>query len=194
MSKNGLIYFKDGELIAEQGEARLYQMNDELFLEAGPNHTLWALESELETYMWQLEDYPNGNVLEVGLGLGVASRYLLTFPRVKSLTTIEKNKDIIDLYPRIPRKDSDTFNKNFGHKKHIIHNIDGLSYVYNTNKKYDFVFLDFYDRIDEETLPEIRDMVNGCKRVLKVGGKIMGWLDPHTPEEFVKEFENIFEF
>lgn len=188
----GLIYFRDGEVVAESGNAKVYIMNDELFLELGPGHNLWALESELEVYINQLGDKPKGDVLEVGLGLGVASRYLLTFPKVETLTTVEINRDVVDVYDRIPRKDEEFFNKHFGHKKHIIHNIDGLVYVNSTKKRYDFIFLDFYDRIDEETLPSIKDMVRGCRRILKEDGDIVAWLDPHTPEEFEREFSEIF--
>ena len=77
-------------------------------------------------------------------------------------------------------------------KQHIILNTDGLEYMFTTKYRYDFVFLDFYDRIDEDTMPLIKDMANGCRRVLKPGGVALGWMDPHTPEEFIKEFEAIF--
>ena len=163
----------------------------ELLLSANKAQVMMEWEKPyMEACIDKLE--PSGDVLEIGLGLGIASRYLLTFPKVKSLTTIEKNADVIELYPKIPRKDEEVFNKHFGHKKHTIHNLDGLMYVYNTRRRYDFIFLDFYDRIDEETLPSIKDMVIGCRRILKEGGEVVGWLDPHTPEEFVREFEDIF--
>ena len=54
--KTGLIYFRDGKVIAASGEARIYSMNKELFLEIGTGHSLWALESELPDYVWQLQD------------------------------------------------------------------------------------------------------------------------------------------
>ena len=87
----GLIYFKDGILIAESGRAKIYKLNNELFLEIGPGHNLWALESELKDYIWQLSDKPMGECLEIGLGLGVASKYILSCPKVKGLTTVEIN-------------------------------------------------------------------------------------------------------
>lgn len=190
---NSAIYFKEGTLIAESGQARVYSFNDDMFLEIGEGHQLWALASEFSDYMEQLRDYPKGNVLEIGLGLGVASRYMLSLPKVRALTTIEKNEDVINVYEEIKKLDK-VFMENFSHKKHLILNTDGLSYIYNTDRKFDFVFLDFYDRIDEDTLPEIKDMVDGCKRagILAKGGKIMGWFDPYTPDEFVAEFYEIF--
>lgn len=193
MNNEGLIYFKDGIVVAEHGEARVYKMNNELFLEIGNGHTLWALESELTDYIEQLQDFPRGDCLEIGLGLGVASRYILTFPRVKHLTTVELNADVIEVHNKI--KDSD---RNLGlvynRKLHRIIHSGGLEYAYSTNKKYDFIFIDCYDRIDEDTLPIIADMVNACSSVLRKGGLIMGWLDKHTPESMYMSFKEIFEF
>lgn len=180
----GLIYFKDGKLIAESGDASVYIMNNELFLEKGPGHNLWALESELDDYMSQLDSWPRGDCLEIGLGLGVASKYLLSFPKVKSLTTVEIDEDIIAVQKQVNPIDDD---------RHLILNADGLYYAYKTKRMFDFIFLDFYSHIDEDSLPQIADMVAACKRTLKRKGKIIGWLDKYTPGDFAKMFMGIFE-
>jgi hypothetical protein len=52
--------------------------------------------------------------------------------------------------------------------------------------------MDFYKHIDEDTLPEIEDMVLAAKFCLKPGGVILGWLDPHTPVEFCTKFNKLF--
>ncbi len=189
----GLIYFKDGALVAESGEAKVYRLNDELYLEIGPGHNLWALESELEDYAWQLDDKPNGACLEIGLGLGVASKYILSCPRVRSLTTAEINKDVIDVYNKLKPKDykRSDYHVNTG-KRHTILNIDGLIYMYQTKERFDFIFIDCYAEIDEDSLPLIADIVHAGRRVLKKSGTIMGWFDKSTPEEFVTEFYGIF--
>lgn len=191
MSEEGLIYFRDGKLVVEKNNARVYQMNGELFLEIGEGHTLWALESELEDYTWQLHDFPRGDCLEIGLGLGVASRYILTFPAVKHLTTVEINADVIEAHASIP-EELRKYQMEYNPKKHRILNADGISYAYQTNKKYDFIFIDCYDRIDEETLPIIADMTTACSMALKPGGRMLGWLDKHTPEFYALHFEQIF--
>ena len=190
MSRSGLIYFEDGELVAEHGEARVYKLNNELFLELGPSHTLWALESELQDYMEQLQDFPRGNCLEIGLGLGVVSRYILTFPKVKHLTTIEISEDVIKVHDKIKEKDRG-LQMDYNPEKHRILHAGGIEYAYQTNRRYDFIFIDCYDRIDEETIPVIADMFAACSRALKSGGKIMAWLDKHTPEPFYSTFENL---
>lgn len=185
-----LLYFKDGTLVAEHGDAHVYKMNGELFLEIGKGHTLWALESELQDYMEQLEDRPRGRCLEIGLGLGVVSRYLLTFPKVEHLTTVEINSDVIGAHAKI--KDADRgVSLGYDQSKHRILNADGISYAYQTEQKYDFIFIDCYDRIDEETLPLIKDMFVACSRILKKDGEIMAWLDKYTPEPYYSEFEKV---
>ena len=181
---DGLIYFRDGELIAESGDARIYKMNGKLFLERGKGHTLWALEDELGDYIHQLDSWPQGDCLEIGLGLGVASKYILTFPKVKSLTTIEIDEDVITTQQLANPIDDD---------RHLILNTSGLYYTYETKRLYDFIFLDFYDVIDEETLPIIADMVVACERILKRRGKIIGWLDKHTPGDHAAIFMSLFE-
>lgn len=191
MENLGLIYFKDGEVVAGSGEVKVYKMNDELFLEIGPGHTLWALESEFKDYVEQLEDFPRGRCLEVGLGLGVASRYILSFPKVKHLTTVEKNSDVIKAHEKILESDR-KYQLNYDPDKHRILHTDGLEYAYVTKQRYDFIFIDCYDRIDEETLPFIADLVQACSRILKPGGKIIGWLDKYTPETYERKFKKLF--
>ena len=189
---DSLIYFQDGKLVANSGLASVYKMNGELFLEIGPGHNLWALESELDDYMEQLYDWPQGQCLEIGLGLGVASRYILTFPRVDKLTTIDSDEDVINVHAKIPES-SRGRKLDYREKDHKIYNADGLIYAYETSKLYDFIFLDFYGLIDEDTLPAIADMAVACKRILKPDGYMVGWLDMATPEMFAKQFFQIFD-
>ncbi len=181
--KRGLIYFRDGELLAQSGEVRAYDFMDLLHLEIGPGHNLWAIESELEDYMWQLSGKPKGDCLEIGLGLGIASRYILSCPMVDSLTTVEINEDVIDVQRQV---------NTIVDKKHSILNADGLLYMYATGRKYDFVFVDCYALIDEETLPIIADYAQACKKLLRKKGEYIGWFDKATPEEFVEEFYSLW--
>lgn len=193
---DGLIYFQDGKIIAERGNAKVYEMNGQLFLEIGPGHNLWALESELGDYIHQLWDKPSGSCLEIGLGLGIASSYILSCPEVKSLTTVEKNEDVIGIYAEIKHvlEERPRHQINFGKdKKHLILNADGLFYAYETKRLYDFIFLDFYSIIDEDTIPEITDMTQACRKLLKSDGSIVGWFDKSTPDDLAEEFFKIFD-
>jgi len=181
---DGLIYFRDGELVAESGDTRVYKMNDKLFLEKGVGHNLWALEDELKDYIHQLESWPKGDCLEIGLGLGVASHYMLSFPEIKSLTTVEIDQDVINTQKHANPIDDE---------RHMVLNANGLYYAYKTKRMYDFIFLDFYDVIDEDTLPLIADMVAACNRILKRNGRMIGWLDKHTPGDHAAIFMSLFE-
>lgn len=191
-----LLYFEDGYLVAKSGDVSVYKMNEELFLEIGPGHNLWTLESEVYDYIEQLGDKPKGNCLEIGLGLGVASRCILTYPEVTHLTTVEKNKDVVQTYgqisPLLDRSAKAGKWAPYDADKHTILNIDGLTYLYRTKSKFDFIFLDFYQEIDEDSLPLVIDMVKASKRVLNAGGIIMGWLDPYTPEDYIYQFNELF--
>jgi predicted membrane-bound spermidine synthase len=179
------IYFTHGKLLAESGNMRIYLFNDMLHLEEGPGHTLWAIESEIHEYREQMADYPNGEGLEIGLGLGVASRYILTCEGVKSLTTVEISEDVIKVQKQVNPIDD---------PRHTIICMDGWEYIISTDKKYNFIFMDMYHFIDEDGLPLIEKYVEMCKkRVLKEGGKIVGWFDVSTPEEFIKPFYDLFE-
>ena len=193
---NGLIYFDDGKLVASQGDVKVYEMNNELFLEIGPGHNLWALESEVSDYIEQLWDLPKGSCLEIGLGLGVASRCILTQPEVTSLTTVEKNHDVIltqqQLSGILDNGSRDDKWVRYDDSKHRIINSDGLVYMYQTNRKYDFIFIDFYSHIDDETLPGIADMVEAAKKVLAKDGIILCWLDKYTPLEYAEPFFDLF--
>jgi hypothetical protein len=180
----GLIYFRDGEIVAESEDVRIYNMDGKLFLEKGIGHDLWALEDELKDYTAQLESWPTGDCLEIGLGLGVASRYILTFPRVESLTTIELDPNVIAAQGM-----ADPIND----ERHLILKAHGLYYLYETDREFDFIFLDFYKAIDEDTLPEIADMVSAANLRLKSSGKLMGWLDKHTDGENYNLFMSLFD-
>lgn len=179
----GLIYFRDGEVVAKSGLARVYKMDGKLFLEKGVGHDLWALEEELVDYIEQLDSWPRGDCLEIGLGLGVASRYILTFRQVNRLTTVELDSDVIAVQNMSNPIEDD---------RHLILNAHGLYYLYETPKLFDFIFLDFYKAIDEDTLPEIADMVTAAKLRLKPNGKILGWLDKYTDGDDYLNFMAIF--
>lgn len=190
------IYYDEGKLVAESGNAKVYEMFNSLFLEIGPGKNLWALESEYVNYIEQLAGKPRHKCLEIGLGLGIASRCILTCPHVTSLTTIESRKDVIDTHEQTcsTLDDGSRIDKwlPYDSSKHKIYNCGGLEYLYRTRARYDFIFLDFYSHIDEETMPQIEDMVKAAKHRLEYDGILMGWFDIHTADEFVEPFFNLF--
>lgn len=176
------IYFTHGKIVAESGDIKVYDFDNNLFLEKGPGHNLWICGYEEEELVSQLDDKPIGDCLELGLGLGIASKIILS-KNVDSLTTIEINGNVIECYRQLnPEKDS----------RHRIIEGSSIDYLRQAEEMYDFVFIDFYDVIDEDTLIDIEICVSLSKKILKDGGEIMGWFDPFTPEEFVEPFFELF--
>jgi len=179
----GTVYFRDGELVDECGNIRVYKMNDEYFLERGPGHTLISAGHDIIDYIWQLNDRPYGNCLVIGLGLGVVARYILSLPRVKSLKILEENPCTIELQARVnPITETNV----------SIVSGEILPYLYKTEETFDFVYIDCYTNIDEDTMPFIADIAHAAHRVLRRGGVMSGWLDDSTPEEFIDPFFKLF--
>ncbi len=175
-----MLYFEQGEIIAESGDVKVYDFEGDHYLEIGPGHNLWAISNEILEYKDQLGDKPRGGCLEIGLGLGVASKYILSQPSVKSLITVEKNDDVIDTYRQL------------NSSPHTVINMVGLDFILATTKTFDFIFLDFYGAIDEDTLEELQIYIKTSKKILNDGGEIMGWFDIYTPEDAANEFFNLF--
>jgi spermidine synthase len=180
------MYFTDGKVIADSNDIVIYEMDGIRYLEQGPGHNLWTDSDEIEQLSEQIARRPFGDCLEIGLGLGVASKYILSRANVNSLTTIEINEDVVYLYYELNKKED----------RHTIICQNGLDYIIETalitDERFDFVFLDMYSCIDEDTLPEIEMYVKSSRKVLKTGGEVMGWFDTSTPPEFAKEFFNLF--
>lgn len=176
------IYFLDGKLIAESGDARIYEFEGDLYLEGGQGHWLWTISNEVGAYEEQLKGLPRGDCLEIGLGLGVCSAFILKHKAVKSLVTVELNPGVIEMYK----------NMHTIHPNHTIVQGDGLDYIIETDRTFDFIFLDFYSGIDEDTIDDLKAYVAASRRILNEGGSIHAWLDIYTPDEFKEEFLKLF--
>ena len=100
----GLVYFIDGEVIADSNDIVVYEKDGVRYLEHGPGHNLWADSDEIKELAEQIADKPYGKCLEIGLGLGVASEYILSLPNVISLTTVELNPDVVYVYYELNEK------------------------------------------------------------------------------------------
>jgi len=179
-----MLYFENGEIAAESGDVKVYKMNDTLYLEIGPGHNLWIDSTEEFLLRSQINSLPKGNCLELGLGLGLASKYILNRPEVTHLTTVEINPDIINVYNKM-NKVVDL--------QHTIILADSTEYLIYANEMFDFIFMDHYDLIDEDTLDTIQLDVKLAKEHLLPGGIIIGWFDPSTPSDLAEKFFDLFE-
>jgi len=177
------MYFEEGEVIAESGNVKVYLYNDLMHLEIGPGHNLWMIEDEIKELSKQIGNSPTGNCLEIGLGLGVASKYILSRPDVIHLTTIEINPDVISVQKVVNKIDN---------VHHTIICADGLDFMLQVDETYDFIFFDHYALIDEDTL-DMLDVYNlVANDILNQNGIIKAWFDPYTVEEDAEAFFDIF--
>jgi hypothetical protein len=180
--KNGTIYFRDGDLIAKSREVRVYKMDEELFMGSNRGNLISA-DQDLSEYIWQINNKPFGNCLVVGLGLGVATRYILSLTNVDKVTVVEENKDVITAQAEVGYIDDNRL---------TVINKKYLQFLYKTKEKYDFIFIDCYNKIDEDTFPMIADIAAAGKLVLTNEGILIGWLDNSTPEIFIDAFYGLF--
>jgi len=172
--------YKDGEIIGEHGSVKIYKTNDQSKLVLERDNYAWAFGNEIRYYKRDIGNSAKGDCLEIGLGLGVASRHILSFQEVKSLTTIDIDYDVIQAQRQANFIDD---------SRHKIINTDGLSYINKTERTFDFIFFDFYMDINEDTAPEISEMVQAAHRILSHGGRISGWMCP----TFKARYKNIFD-
>jgi len=118
------------------------------------DNNLWMEYDNLGFYsikqLYSFYDIANGDVLLSGLGFGIIPVWLLNKKEVKSITVVEKNKNIIDLF-----KESN--------------NIENINIInddirnYKTTKKYNFVGLDHYELESQEYI--IEDSINILKNI-----------------------------
>jgi hypothetical protein len=98
-------------------------------------------------------------------------------------TNFNQDEDIINLYNSYkPTVD----------KRHEIHNVDYEFYLNRTARIFDFIFINFYDLINEKSLIEIEKCIKLCKQRTKNNALIMGWYDINTSKSDKKKFEVLF--
>jgi spermidine synthase len=177
------MYFDEGKIIASSGDVKVYLYNELMHLEIGPSHNLWMIEDEIKELSKQIGNSPTGNCLEIGLGLGMASQYILSQPEVIHLTTVEINPDVIEVQKQVNKIDN------------IHHTIlcgNGLDFMLQTEEQYEFIFFDHYALIDEDTLEMLNVYNLVANDILTPKGIIKAWYDVNTVEEDAEVFFDIF--
>lgn len=154
-----------------RGNVRIYNVEGEDYLFVG--QTIYASTKELPWYVHNVYNHAKGRVLEVGLGLGCASRLICKSPKVKHLLTIEKNEDVIA-----------AFGKPLRHH-HIIH-ADINKWIKDIPTEFpffDMIFVDHYTMGDEDIYPELQELAGKLSPLVKEGGRMVFWIDENAPEE-----------
>lgn len=127
--------------------------------------SLWMSDTPMEYETNQKAiDQAEGDILELGLGIGLFTYYASKKQIVKSITIVEKEQDVIDLiYPKIKNK-----------KTKIVRQ-DAIEYLKTTKNKFDTIHVDIWADITHYR--EIQPIVRIAKKKLKPDGIVISWLE-----------------
>jgi len=170
---------KNAQLSYDKGNVRIYTLNREDYLFV--DQTLYASSTETSWYIRNILLPAKGNVLEIGLGLGCASKIMLSNPKLEKILTIEKNPYVIAAFGSpMPR--------------HKIVQADINEWLAGVPKepRYDFIFVDHYTNQDEDTFEELRSLKSNLKKILKKQGKIIFWYDNNLAPEEKKAIKSLW--
>lgn len=173
-------WLENGLLEFEQGDVKIFTMDGDNFLFV--DQVLYASTSERLWYIRNVFPFARGKCLEVGLGLGVASKVILSNPEVTTLLTVEANDDVISAF-------GDTF------RHHILLHMDVNEWIEaaaHVGPIYDFIFVDHFAEMDEEFYPELADLVKKLKLNLKQDGKLVVWIDEHAADKDKKAYKKLW--
>lgn|SRR5574338_215848 len=170
---------KNGRLEFQKGNVRIYNVEREQYLFI--DQVLFASTIERPWYIRNVMPHAKGKCLEIGLGLGCASKAILSHAGVTQLLTVEKNEDVIAAFGRpLPR--------------HLILCADVNTWVKSVptvHSLYDFIFVDHYV-YDEELLPELQELAKSLAVLLKPGGNMVFWIDENAPEDEKEKIRQLY--
>lgn len=161
---------KNGKLVFHQDDVRIYNVDRQEHLLIG--QTIFASTLERPWYIQKVLPHAKGRCLEIGLGLGCASKVILANPQTAHLLTIEKNPRVIEAFGRpLPRH-------------HIVQAdiYEWARRVPKTYTLYDLIFVDHYV-YDEDLFPALENLAQDLTPLLKVGGHLIFWVDEQAPDE-----------
>lgn len=180
MTRTPWDFWAENAFLEYQNEdVRIYDMEDHKYLFV--DQVMYASTSERGWYVKNVMPYAAGKCLEIGLGLGVASKSMLVKSEVRHLLTIESNERVIAAFGRPLRKHN------------ILHAdayewADSLAIV---TPIYDFIFVDHYT-LEEEILASLEELQEKLKLILKPEGKMVFWIDENAPDEDQQRIKDLW--
>ncbi len=170
---------RNGQLTYHHDDVRIYLVDGEEYLFVGC--TLYASSTENDWYIKNVHGHARGKCLEIGLGLGVASRVILANKAVRHLLTVEKVPEVIAAFGQpLPR--------------HLLLEADVYKWVDSWVLKrptYDLIFVDHYT-LDIEELDVLMGLRDNLRPLLKPEGKMIFWIDENAPDEDQEAFKNLW--
>lgn len=99
-----------------------------------------------------------GDILYLGLGLGVVPEYIYSNKSITSIDVVESNQEIIDYVTWMSND---------------INIVQHDEWTYSTSKKYDIIICDLWAETDDVTQDQKTKLINNYTNNLKSGGKII---------------------
>lgn len=129
------------------------------------NEQCWMADTPLEQESYRIPTLlARGRVLVIGLGLGLFPVLLRDDPLVDSITIVERDKEVVELvYESIKTK------------KISLEVSDGKTYLKNTSKAFDYIFIDVWGSI-VAVLKEVDHWTRLASGRLRPGGRVYCWL------------------
>jgi len=172
-------WIENAHLEFEQEDVRIFCSDGQQYLFV--DQILYASTTERSWYVKNVYPHAEGKCLEIGLGLGVASKAILANTEVTHLLTVEKNEHVIAAFGR------PLF-------KHNILNVDVVEWLTNfpvLEPMYDFIFVDHYT-FEEEELDKLQWIATSLKLLLKPEGQMVFWIDENAPEEDQEKIKKLW--
>ncbi len=164
----------------QNDDVRIYDMDAQKYLFIG--QVMYASTSERSWYVKNVMPYAHGKCLEIGLGLGVASKSMLVKNDVRHLLTIESNEKVIEAFGR-PLGSHNILHANI---------YDWASNLAFYEPTYDFIFVDHYTLDDEEIIAPLEELAVQLKRLLKPEGKMVFWIDTNATDENQQRIKDLW--
>lgn len=171
---------KNAVLEYEKEDVRVYKMDDEHYLFI--DQVIYASTTERPWYIQNVMPHAEGRCLEIGLGLGVASKVILAKPEVKHLLTVELNEAVIGAFGR-------------PFTRHNILCADIYKWIDNfqdPTPMYDLIFVDHYTSMEDELWEDLKTLVEKLAKLLKEDGKLIIWIDQNMDPKEIAQFKELW--
>lgn len=124
-----------------------------------------------------------GNALVGGLGLGLVLEYLR--PKCESITVVEKNPNVTELYKAIRKPGKPLYDR-------IIHDTIENVLKRTESPRWDYIFVDTWFDGDYEYLPHLNWLEQKAHDALRPRGMIRMWHKEGMVKHYLKECRQLF--
>jgi len=172
---------QNGFLEYHNNNVRIYNVDGEQYLFI--DQIMYASSTERSWYIKNVMPHAHGRCLEVGLGLGIASKVILARPEVEYLLTIENSEPVIAAYGKPLHR-------------HFLLCADIYEWANNYGEfdlpLYDLIFVDHYTAMEDELIDELTPLVENLKKLLRPEGKLIVWVDESLAPEDTEMFRKLW--